>query len=116
MSEFVFDGICRKCPHLVIGKACNDPMGGLITKCGVTDTYVDPMDFCRWYVSDKTEEPKNETPTVDIHKIIDDAMEKHDRSVSIFISPDGITINVYPTEPRWIEPVKEGEALTNDTY
>lgn len=33
---------------------------------------------------------------VDIHKIIDDAMTKGDRSVSIFIGPLGTTINVYP--------------------
>lgn len=116
MNKFAFNGICRECPYLVLGKACNDPMGALICKCGVSDIPVDPTDFCKWYTSEQAEELKNETPTVDIYKIIDDAMEKHDRSVSIVISPDEITINVYPTEPRWIEPVKEGEALTNDTY
>lgn len=116
MNEFAFNGICRNCPHCMTRKASADPMSSLLYKCSLADAYVNPTDFCRWYVSDKTEEPKNETPTVDIYKIIDDAMEKHDRSVSIVISPDGITINVYPTEPRCIEPIKEGEALTNDSY
>lgn len=42
---------------------------------------------------------------VDIHKIIDDAMEKRDRSVTIFINKDATTVSVYPYEdkPReWI--------------
>lgn len=31
------------------------------------------------------------------HTIIDDAIEKRDRSVAIYISPDGgMTLNVYP--------------------
>lgn len=42
---------------------------------------------------------------VDIHKVIDDAMEKRDRSVTIFISKEATTVSVYPypdEEPRWI--------------
>lgn len=32
-----------------------------------------------------------------IHTIIDEAMEKHDRTVSIYISPDGtMSVNVFP--------------------
>lgn len=32
-----------------------------------------------------------------IRKLIDDAMEKHDRSISLFITPNGeVTINVWP--------------------
>lgn len=41
---------------------------------------------------------------VDIPKIIDEAMEKKDRSVTIFIGAQGTTVNVYPyqeTEARW---------------
>ena len=42
---------------------------------------------------------------VDIHKIIDDAMEKKDRAVIIYISAYGVNVNVspYSDEPlRWI--------------
>lgn len=44
--------------------------------------------------------------TKDIHKIIDDAMEKRDRDVTIFIGKECIHITVSPldnTKPRWIE-------------
>ena len=43
---------------------------------------------------------------IDIHKIIDDAMEKKDRTVMIFIGKDGMTIHVDPlndTKPRWVD-------------
>lgn len=42
---------------------------------------------------------------VDIHRIIDEAIEKKDRSVSIFIGKDCTSINVYPYEDKleeWI--------------
>ena len=45
------------------------------------------------------------TTKVDIHKIIDDAMEKKDRSVSIFIHGDSTSVSVYPyseENKRWI--------------
>lgn len=33
----------------------------------------------------------------EVHTIIDEAVEKHDRSVSIYISPEGtMSVNVYP--------------------
>ena len=35
---------------------------------------------------------------VDIHKIIDDAMEKRDRTVSIYIGEAGVSVNVYPVD------------------
>lgn len=41
----------------------------------------------------------------DIHKIIDDAMEKKDRCVSIFISHIGTMVDVQPIDthkPHWI--------------
>lgn len=47
----------------------------------------------------------NDEPLVDIHKLIDDAMEKKDRRVSIFITKDTTSINVEPlieSKPRWI--------------
>lgn len=45
------------------------------------------------------------TPIVDIHKIIDDAMEKKDRAVHILILPTSTSVNVTPwpnAKPRWI--------------
>lgn len=39
-----------------------------------------------------------ENEKIDIHKIIDDAMEKKDRRVTVFISDIGMTINVNPIE------------------
>ena len=47
----------------------------------------------------------------DIHKIIDDAMEKKDRCVSIFISNFGTTVHVDPFDnhkPHWIPKYQEG--------
>lgn len=43
---------------------------------------------------------------LDIPRIIDEAMEKKNRSVTIFIGAHGTTVNVYPyqeTKPHWIE-------------
>ena len=45
------------------------------------------------------------TPIVDIHKIIDDAMEKKDRAVHIFITDNTTSVDVIPYEggmSRWI--------------
>lgn len=43
----------------------------------------------------------------DIHKIIDDAMEKRDRTVSIFIMNESVSVNVKPVGEddgmKWIE-------------
>lgn len=49
----------------------------------------------------KPKEPEAFNNKIDvdtIHKIIDDAMEKKDRSVSLFINEDGMSVNVYPYE------------------
>lgn len=42
------------------------------------------------------EEPKIEIEQDLIHAIIDKAMDKRDRSVSIFFGEGGVSINVYP--------------------
>lgn len=42
---------------------------------------------------------------VDINKIVDDAMEKKDRQVHIFIMSDTVSVNVTPlsdSDPKWI--------------
>jgi hypothetical protein len=54
----------------------------------------------------KVEQMENIKDHVDIHKLIDDAMEKKDRNVAILISPIGIKIDIYPykdDKPRWID-------------
>ena len=48
---------------------------------------------------------KNNDVTIDICKVIDEAMEKKDRSVTILISPNGTSISIYPyseEKPHWI--------------
>lgn len=58
------------------------------------------------------EEPKpSMSEIVDIQAIINDAMEKKDRYVSIFISPSGTNIMVNPLDdkkPRWIYAEERG--------
>jgi hypothetical protein len=48
---------------------------------------------------------------IDIHKLIDEAMERKDKTVHIFISELGTTINVEPYEkekdPEWIKSYRE---------
>lgn len=47
----------------------------------------------------------HESP-IDIHKLIDDAMEKKDRCLNIFITNVATSVYVYPcddTEPKWTE-------------
>lgn len=53
----------------------------------------------------------------EVHTIVDDAMEKRDRSVSIYISPDnGMSVNVYPwPNPEDLyEMYKDGKISLND--
>lgn len=50
-------------------------------------------------------EPAKPSNQLDIHKLIDDAMEKKDREVSIFIMKDSTSVYVRPikaSDPRWI--------------
>lgn len=51
------------------------------------------------------------TYNVDIHKLIDDAMEKKDRSVSLYISEHGVSVTVTPLD----EPTK-WEETGNSNY
>lgn len=118
MSEFVFDGLCRECPYCMSTKISADPLSSLLYKCNKTCTIVGPLNYCTARKAEVMEESKDETPTVDFYKIIDDAIEKHDRSISIFISPDGITINVYPLtndDPKEWKRIK-GVAGYGDLY
>ena len=104
-KEFAFNGQCKDCPHLMSSRASADPLSHFVYKCILADAYVDPTDFCSLRDEQPATEPKNGTPIVDIHKIIDDAMEKKDRYVTIFISKEGTTINVHPyedKESKWI--------------
>lgn len=68
----------------------------------------DVADYCTkcWDREIPDTEEKKEEPKIDIHKIIDDAMEKRDRTVSIYISHGCMTVNVTPYEKeepaRWM--------------
>jgi hypothetical protein len=53
----------------------------------------------------------------EIHTVIDNAVEKRDRSVAIYISPDGgMTVNVYPwpDEESLREALECGKIAYND--
>ena len=53
----------------------------------------------------------------EVHTIVDDAMAKGNRSVSIYISPDsGMTLNVYPwpDEESLREALERGKITYND--
>lgn len=73
--------------------------------CDKCDYSPDPYN-CGVYWNQKMPEEKKEEPVIDINKIIDDAMEKKDRTVSIYIGRGGVvSINVQPYEmevPHWI--------------
>ena len=60
----------------------------------------------------ETKENYNVNSLVDIHKIIDDAMEKKDRYVTIFINGDRkASVYIKPLEdddPRWIRDEEAG--------
>lgn len=101
-------GGCRGCPGDIVPGAPKIFMptcpykigvdnGGTCDKCWNTEIPEEATD-----TKPTTTEP---TTSVDIHKIIDDAMEKKDRSVTIFIGEHGTTVNVYPypdEKPRWV--------------
>lgn len=57
---------------------------------------------------------EQDSKPVNIHKIIDDAMEKKDRSVTIFIGKDATTVSVYPYEDKareWMR-LKDDKGVT----
>jgi hypothetical protein len=56
---------------------------------------------------------------IDIHKIIDDAMEKKDRTVYILINGENTSISVTPlgeSDPRWILNEDEQEEQTDRVF
>ena len=64
--------------------------------------------------------PKNLISGLDweqVHKIIDDAMKKRDRTVSIYINPDGgMSVNCYPwpDADELYEQYQKGRITAND--
>lgn len=84
---------------------CNGTRERDLCSCGGDETLCDfyPEKKAKARKKYKTKEPR--TDGIDIHKIIDEAMEKKDRTVSIFIGEAGMSVNVSPRtdeEPRWI--------------
>ena len=76
--------------------------------------------YPNWTSEESVEE---ETPVTDdknismIKSIIDEAMEKKDRSVTVYISGDSMHVSVYPLDedrPRWIDPMKNKRADVKD--
>lgn len=104
-------GGCRGCPedYLYLGRPsfCGDANDERSIKSKCTACWDREIPG-----TEKKEEPADK---IDIHKIIDDAMEKKDRTVSIYIGRSGTTINVQPYEveqARWLY----NEKRNNYTY
>jgi hypothetical protein len=89
------DGGCKRCPseygYLPEGFGCSGPNDEACTKC--------------WDREIPGTEPAKTSNQVNLHKLIDDAMEKKNREVSIFIMKDSTSVYVRPisaSDPRWI--------------
>lgn len=53
----------------------------------------------------------------EVHTIIDEAMEKHDRSVSVYISPEGVmsaTVQPWPDADELYDMYQKGRITAND--
>lgn len=53
----------------------------------------------------------------EVHTIIDEAVEKHDRSVSIYISPEGVmsvTVQPWPDADELYDMYQKGRITAND--
>ena len=89
ISTSYFGGV-RNCPGTYISGA---PV------CGSCHRSPGPFNCSECWNTEMPEEKKEE-PKIDIHKIIDEAMEKKDRTVSIYIGQSCVTINVTPYKPE----------------
>lgn len=105
--------VSEKCPHRVdknaFGGMRGCPGSDDVIKdgpvCGKCNRGPGPSNCTDCWNTEMPEEKKEE-PKIDVHKIIDDAMEKGDRTVSIYIGQSCMTVNVTPYEKeepaRWI--------------
>lgn len=100
----IFIGGCKGCPHdygyTSPGKCVRNDKGNV--DCAVCwDREVETAD--EDYICPL--EKQSDAPKIDIHKLIDEAMAKKDRSVSLYISEHGVSVTVTPLdEPaHWIE-------------
>lgn len=53
----------------------------------------------------------------EVHTIIDEAVEKHDRSVSVYISPEGVmsvTVQPWPDADELYDMYQKGRITAND--
>lgn len=103
----VFKGGCKGCPYeygYVIEHGCMHDADGKAdcTRCWDREVY-----------SEETEKDNTSSTSIDIHKIIDDAMEKKDRSVSLYISEHSVSVTVTPLDD---EPIHWISHLDDDLY
>ena len=92
-------GVCDECSTIID----EDELVALFYDDGSEIKLCKKCYALRFGTSEPPEKPR--TDAVDIHKIIDDAMEKGDRSVYILIHSGGmsVTINPYVEEkPKWL--------------
>lgn len=72
-------------------------------------THTKVADLGEWNVDKKD-------PHVDIHKIIDDAMEKRDRTVSIYIGEAGVSVTVSPADQDKVMWIHKADNTYDETY
>lgn len=118
--------ICAKCNHTATNVPSTPPSENTCVCCGeiipegrqvcaicetkntgeaIAQGMVDGINYpCPYTVPPLNINKKKDIP-VDIHKIIDDAMDKRDRTVSIYIGEAGVSVSVYPVDQdrvHWI--------------
>lgn len=107
----LFWGGCAECP---------DNYGYLEKPevCSINPKVEDEDEVCRkcWDREIPNSEPEPNSK-LDIHALIDDAMQKRDRSVVIYIHPEnGMSVNIYPwpdADDLW-ELYKDGRITANE--
>lgn len=100
------DNTCVCCGEVIpegmqVCAVCETKNTGDAIARGIIDGINDPCP----YVVPPLHINKKKDPHVDIHKIIDDAMEKRDRTVSIYIGEAGVSVTVSPADQdkvHWI--------------
>lgn len=101
----------------------DDQCSGGCSGCPSTYYYLPDPEYCEgggidectkcWDREIPDTEPTKPSNQLNLHKLIDEAMEKKDREVSIFIMKDNMSVYVRPVgsnDPRWI--VHEGDSWT----
>lgn len=100
-------GGCKGCPsvygYLQNPDYCDGGENYICTKCW--DREIPETESTKPVTVETTSANTYHPEQLDLHKLIDEAMEKKDREVSIFIMKDNMSVYVRPVssnDPRWI--------------